>query len=236
MLAGPSPPTTPPKHARLPFSPNEARSGPATVRRLQGSEHRVAPTSSECSPRSPEQRWRVPSTQGFCGGGARVPSPRRAAGAPRGRPPGARPYQLPLKVAEGLVLLLCQGQQRCVAASPVQIPGRGDGLTALTADLGACPWVWKTAVLSSPSHPGGPGMPGSHGRAIGRRWPCVDRRGSPEGSSGSSLDCHSPHPLMTTFGPGERTGGQRISRAGTPAQPEGPGGEVGVIMEEKTPT
>lgn len=77
------------------------------------------------------------------------PAPQRAAGAPRGRPPGARPYQLPLKVAEGLVLLLFQGQQRCVAASPVQIPGRGDGLTGLTADLGACPWVWKTAVLAS---------------------------------------------------------------------------------------
>lgn len=146
-------------------------------------------------------------------------------------PPEARPYQLALKVAEGLLLLLRQGYQRCVAADAAQIPGRGDGCTGLTADLGACPWLWKAAVLASPSYPGGPGMPSSHGRAIGRRWPCVGRRGNPEGSNGPGPDCHSSCPLVITFGPGERKGGQRISYAGTPAQPEGPFGEVGVIME-----
>lgn len=145
--------------------------------------------------------------------------------------PEARPYQLPLKVTEGLLLLLRQGHQRFVAADAVQIPGRGDRWTGLTADLGACPWVWKAAVLASPSYSGGPDMPISHGRAIGRRWPCVGRRGIPEGSNGPIPDCHSSCPLVIALGPGERKGGQRISHAGTPAQPEGPFGEVGVIME-----
>lgn len=98
------------------------------------------------------------------------------------------------------MLLLCQGHQRCVAANAVQIPGRGDGLTGLTADLGACPWVWKTTVLASPSHPGGPGMPGSHGRAIRRRWPCVGRRGSSEGPSGPSPDFIFPIPSGPPLG------------------------------------
>lgn len=75
MLAGPSPPTTPPKHARLQFSPNEAWRGLATVQRLQWSEHRAAPTSSERSPCSPEKPWRVPSTQEFCGGVLAFPAP-----------------------------------------------------------------------------------------------------------------------------------------------------------------